>query len=147
MPRTREWKNETIILSPAANTQVATEFATGLTIKGATLQRIIVQLAVTPVTVDVNTIIHFAIWPGPAGGEPANIHVADNASYLYWTSFPMALAVAIPGATERFQYRQFDVRGQRVFRSDFDGLWMLARSDAASAVNYYVGVRTLMLLP
>ena len=144
--RQRLWKNETVDLAPASGAQVITEFATGLTDKGDTLQRLIVEFAITPGTVNVNTRCHLAIWIGPLNGEPANIQLADNASYLYWTGVILNLSNAVAtGATERFQYRHFDVKGQRVFRSDFDGLWIIARADGNSAMSVFTSIRTLVL--
>ena len=148
MPRRREWKNQAVVIAQAAAAQTATEIGTGQTVKGATVVRSLVELAISPVTVNVDVIFTFALWVGPAGGEPGNIDVADTASYLYWNSFVHNLSTAVgTGATERFFRKSIDVRGQRVFRSDFDGLWLLTRASGASALSVYIGTRTLYLAP
>ena len=148
MPRVREWKNESFTVSPGAGVQLVRELATGLTVKGATVVRQLVEMAFSPVTINADVVIYVALWVGPANGEPANIDIADNASFLYWTSMVHHLSTAAnPGVTERFLRKTLDLRGQRVFRSDFDGLWLIVRASGASAITGYFGTRTLVLEP
>ena len=146
--RVREWKNEHFAMTPAAGAQTVREIATGLTVKGATLQRLLIELEFSPVTVNVDAVLFFAVWNGPAGGEPSNIDLADNASHLYWSAYTLNLSTTVgTGSTERLFRKSIDVRGQRVFRSDFDGLWVITRAAAPSALVARLAVRTLVLLP
>ena len=110
--RQREWRNESGILTPALNSQVNVAIGSTVFQKGATVVRIIGEIAMTPVTVDTDAELWVAIWVGHGGG-PANISTDGNDSFLYWKRVVHNLASAGAGSTERFQYRQFDIRGQR----------------------------------
>ena len=58
--RQREWRNESNLLTPAASSQVNVGLATNNFEKGQTLVRTILRIGVSPVTVNVVTVVTLA---------------------------------------------------------------------------------------
>ncbi len=146
--RVLEWRNEFSLLAPAASTQVSKVIAGTLFAKGCTLQRILLRVSLSPVTVDTIVVAHMAVWSGPSGSLPADISGDNNDSYLLWESHPITLE-SVSGAGEgepRYSRFNFDLRGQRKARQDNDTIVFAVCPDAASSVNCWVSTRVLCLL-
>jgi len=143
--RAVRWRNESNLLTPAADAQEEAGISTGVFDKGTTLTRILMELAITPVTTNTNADIWIAIWVGAFGGIPADISADSDDSYLYWSRVVMR----VPSATgpDWFQYRTLDLRGQRVARSDRENIHLVVHAGAASAFNVFATTRVLLKLP
>ena len=141
--RQREWRNETNLLTPAANTQASVGIASGVFEKGCTMVRMLLDIYMTPVTLDVNSQVYIAVWAGRTT-PPTTISSSTNRSYLLWTH---ALLRKTSGeGQDWFRHLTYDLRGQRRSRDDDDSIFFIVQPDSASAVNCYLASRTLCLL-
>ena len=146
--RTREWRNKFELLGPAAASQINTTLADGIFTKGCTLQRIICDVSLSPITVDLITVVHMAIWSGEQGGIPSNISVDDNFSYLMRVSVPITLeSISNVGEGEpRYTRFSWDLKGQRRARATTEGVFFIILPDTSSAVNCWLSTRVMCLL-
>ena len=145
--RRREWVNQEHLLTPVATGQDSTTIVQTDFSKGCTVVRIILEVAMTPVTPNVDALFTIAVWAGSPGGVPTNIRLDNNYGFMMWERNVMNRSDSVAnGATERFMRRSFDLRGQRKSREDTDEIAFIAEMGAGSAGNIYVSSRVLCLL-
>ena len=143
--RAREWSNESGLLTPAASTQVSFTLASAVSGKGVTVIRVLMDVAISPVTLNVDAILDLALWFGPSAGAPSNIGTDNTHGFMMWTR--MVHRKTSGEGQAWLLTKSFDLRGQRASRSDLDVLNFLVRPGSASAVNVYFSSRVLSLLP
>ena len=121
--------------------------ATGLFEKGCTVVRTLLSVSVKVETPSVFGRVYIALWVGNSLGIPSDITAQSDESYMLWTGWSQTFADATAeGSTERYVYRNFDLRGQRIARSDSDGL-MLIVGAVNSQFTCDAYSRVLCLLP
>jgi len=149
MPGTRReltWRNEHNQIVLAAGTQASADIGgVGNFVRNSTVTRILVDLQVTPVTLNVPVQIAYAIWVGNFLGIPGNIEIDSDERFLLWNA--VTFRVGLLGEGGFFMNRIHDVRGQRKARQDNEGPHFVARVDGGSAVNVEITTRVLIRLP
>ena len=141
--RSTEWRNENNQATALANSQIAVQIGTGVFTNNCTVDRILLDYAMRPITLGIDQLANLAIWVGQQ--EPVSTAGDDNVGYLYWRW--TILRAASAGGADQFVRGSADVRGARRARSDLDKVWLVMRAGAGGDVLFNVSTRLLCIQP